>query len=737
MPTAPARFTLGGDGLPDDCSVSRFDAAEALSEPYAVTVEIATADPSFRVEDCLRGHLCLMVTDASGDERAFDGLVDRARFVKVVSDRRHFEVRLVPALAALAHRQGSRIYQGKTVVEVAQAIFEEAGFGSSVTWRVRAALEPREMIVQYRESHLNFVSRLFEDEGIFYFFAHEPGHHTMIVADDPAAFEGWGAPPVTLGKAGIGAPLDHFARTRSIKPSAVRLTDYDVERPLLGPSADARAEERWPSLHHEHLGRITREGTGPRRALARLRSLRAGADTVIGRGRSIALRVGAPFAVEGVAEASLAGSFVVTRLISRGDSRRRGAEGSSVVENELYGIPLGAPFAPERRAIKPIIRGVQTAIVTGPSAAAQAIHVDPLGRIKVRFHWDRVGQNDDTSSAWIRVSQPNMGGSMVLPRVGWEVSVAFLGGDPDRPMVLGRVYNAEVPPPAALPAGKASGSLKSLSSPGGGGHNEIGMSDGAGAQGLTMHAQKDMTITIGHDKTEEVGNDDREFVAVNSARHVTVNETITVGGDQSIDVGAVLACVVTGGQTIAVGGNDTSNAIGNYVEQTAGDSAGSVGGTQITIANGMTRSVKGDITRTVGAVELNATVASISDGVVGALDESAGAVKVQVIGGDHGEQVSGDKSQTYLGAELHLTKGDLTSSADGGVNQLVGALHYQKLGGDYTVTAPMITLVGAVGIFKAKGAELKLGGGPVILKGSSISVESALIVKMGSSMKLG
>ena len=167
----------------------------------------------------------------------------------------------------------------------------------------------------------------------------------------------------------------------------------------------------------------------------------------------------------------------MTELHTWGEQTLESGGPNEVCRNELQGIQVGAPFAAARRTKKPRIRGIQTATVMGPTAEEQAIHVDKYGRVKVRFHWDRVGQRNDQASCWLRVTQIPMGGSIILPRVSWEVSVAFLEGDPDRPFVLGRVYNAEKTPPYALPGTQTSGTLKSMSSPGGAGHNEIKLSD--------------------------------------------------------------------------------------------------------------------------------------------------------------------------------------------------------------------------------------------------------------------
>ncbi|EYF04183.1 type VI secretion system Vgr family protein [Chondromyces apiculatus] len=742
MGTGLSQFTLEGDLLPGDVETDRFEAVEGISEPYTVVVGFTTQSEGFRVEECLRKRLCLCVVDAAGNTRFYDGVVDQARFVRVAKARRHFEVRLRPALAALAHREGCRIFQEQTLVQVIQTIFDEAGFGEKVTWRNTKEYEPREFVVQYNESHLNFVSRLMEEAGLFYFFHHTADGHTMVVGDDASCFGGEeGAEPVVFSmRAGAfgGEALGRFSRTRALRTSQVHVQDFDFEHPEVPPTATLPAEERWSMPFFEYPGGFFKGEAGAQVANARMRELRRDADVCQGESRAVGLRVGAQFSVGGAAEECLNGVFITTHLVSRGNQTLTGGgEQNYDTQNTFRGIPEGAPYAAPRRARRPRIRGVQTAIVTGSSKQEQALHVDKYGRVKVRFYWDRVGQQDHTSSCWIRVSQANMGGSMILPRVGWEVSVAFLDGDPDRPVILGRVYNAEKTAPYPLPATKASGSIKSLSSPGGGGHNELVMGDSAGKQGVGFHAQKDLNVTVGNDKVEQVGVDEQQHVSVNANSTVGVDETVQVGGDQSLDVGAVMQHQIGGNQQISVGGNDTSNAISNYVEKVGGDRAYSVGGTQITISNGIEQQAQGDFSRSVGSLQLTGSISSINDNILGSLKESSGAIKVQLVNGSHGEQITGDKSQTYAAAELHLTKAGLENKAGASVTNLVGGLHYQKLDGSYVVKAPMITLLGAVGVFRGGGSELKLGGGPIVLKGDKIAVKGGLLVKMSGSMKLG
>jgi type VI secretion system secreted protein VgrG len=333
------------------------------------------------------------------------------------------------------------------------------------------------------------------------------------------------------------------------------------------------------------------------------------------------------------------------------------------------------------------------------------------------------------------VSQLGLGGSMVLPRVGWEVSVAFLDGDPDRPIMLGRAFNAENTPPYALPGAAADSSLKSMSTPGGAGHNEIKMSDSSGSQGLSISAKKDLNASTGNDKNETVGVNEDHSVGSNYAVTVGANESTSVGANQSVNVGNALQVKVTGAQSTSVGGNDAVHAKADFVEKVGATRDYTVGGNQITISCGVRQQITGAFTRDVGAVQANVSLASIDDNMLSTYDEKASAVIAQLVAGTSVESVAQGKDQTSLAGELHMV-GALSTEAKG-VKQLVGGLHLRKISGDYLVKASKIVLAGGVGKFNGGGSSIKLNGGPVTLKGSKIAINAALIAKQAGTLKIG
>ncbi|HEY2407246.1 MAG TPA: type VI secretion system tip protein TssI/VgrG [Polyangiaceae bacterium] len=733
------RFELEGAKLPTDAVAVAYECREGVSRCYRLDVEFATREADFDAESCLKSQVSLLLRRGGGTKRIIDAVVQEVSFRRVVGDRLYFAVRAGPALEALAHRRGSRIFQNQSVVDVVCTLCDEAGFLSNVQKQFERAYEPKPFIVQYRESQLDFVNRLLESAGIFYFFEHDEQGHRLILADSPKAFRAQGSEAV-LSLASSGAagtdPVLRLTRRRMLATSSVELRDFDFEKPGAPPVAAQSADDGWDAPYYEYPAGFVKPDEGQNLANARLSELRAGSDTCCGETLSLELRCAAPFTIENAGDEALNGRFVVTEMVSRGDELSEQIEQRRGQSVTFRAIPAGSNYAPPRRTPRPRIAGIQTAVVTGAETSDQAIHTDPFGRIKVRFYWDRIGQQDDQSSCWLRVSQIPLGGSMILPRVGWEVSVAFLEGDPDRPLVLGRLYDGVNAPPMALPGASASGALRSQSSPGGAGMNEISFGDSGGGQGFGISAQKDLNITCGNDSEEKVGVDDAHRVGVNLTRSVKVNETVKIGGDHTLSVGENLSAKIKSSQTVVITGNDVTNATGNFLEKESSRTY-LVGGNQLTISNGIELSSTGPLTRTVGAVEVRASASSLSDNVLAVNNSTVGAVRMHLVNGSHGEVIGGPKSQMLAAAEVHVTSGSYVCDTGAAHQNLVGGLHWRKITGDFVVKAPMITLMGGLGKFEAGGSSLALSGGPITMQGSKIVIKAALIKKTSGTMAKG
>ena len=741
MAATNAQIELAGEALPDEALVIRYQADEGISMPFEVDVELSVpSSVNFVIDRCLRTSVALAITDDTGEKRFFHGVVDRAEYQFFTGTHHHFRLRLRPTLASLAHRENCKIWQDKDVVTVVKEVFAEAGIDNA-EWLLAHTHEGREIIVQYRESELNFVHRLFEDEGLFYFFRHRPEGHQLVIADDHSAFAASDdAPEVSfaMSQGFSGTPLADFERTRSLRTNKVHLRDYDFEKPQAPPTAEQQAKDMVAMPFYAYPGGFLTSDVGKLRASSMLRARRRDHDLSHGSSRAIGMRCGVPFSISGAGQPWLDGEYVCTHLETWGAQTLEGDSENEVCQNRFKAIEEGIAHMPPRMARRPRIRGLQTAVVTGPSTENQAIHVDQYGRIKVRFFWDRFNQQDDTSSCWLRVSQLATGNTMLLPRVGWEMAVVFMDGDPDRPFALGRIYNGEKVAPAGLPGAKATGGLKSYSTPGGAGINEIHLGDVGASMGWTLNAQKDLNIIIEHDKTETIGVDSTHAVKVSAETTIGSNESVTVSGNQTEDVGSVRSNKVGGTQTIDVGANQTNNATHNMLETVGGSRAYSVGANMTVISNTVMQTVAGDLSRTVGAAHMTGSIASLTDKIGGSYTENVGAIKAELVKGTSSETIGGNKNATSIAAELHVIGGGYALEGESTVTYLVGGVHYQKVGGDLSVKGSLVTLLGATGDFKAGGGNLKLGGGPIVAKGSKVvGKASGILVKMGTSLKIG
>lgn len=731
-------FALRGSELPIDAEAIGYRAHERISHPFDLRVEIALVGDVLDPSACLRSAMALSIVEDGLVRRVYHGVCEELCFLRAQGSRNIFEVRIVPSLFALSHRRDCRIFQDVTVVDVVEKILEEAGLRDNVRWDKTGTFPRRDFLVQYRETTLDFLTRILEDHGLFYFFEHAETGHSLIIADHAEAFVATGTPVVlTLSSGGLAgaSALRSLTRTRSLRTAVVELRDFDFEKPGAPPSSTVQAKDSWPHLHYDYPGGFTKPDVAEAFADTRLRQLRHDADIIAGESTHAGLQLGVPFTVEGQLEQELNAEVVCVELTSEGRQAPGEASEPFACRNTFRAVPAKVSWKPARHAPRPRIAGIHTAIVTGDSKQDQAVHVDNYGRVKVRFYWDRVGQQDGNSSCWLRVSQLAMGGSMILPRVGWEVSVAFLEGDPDRPIVLGKLYNAEHVPPQGLPAANASGSFKSMSSPGGAGHNSIGASDTGGSQGFSMHAQKDLNMVTGGDWTEDIGVDDAQNITKNVSSSVGGTETLNVGGNQDVNVGADITSNIKAAQSTTVGGADDSNSTADLVEKIGGARSYTVSGMATTICNSDHKKVVGDFSRTVGSVHIVASVASITDNLVGSRTSTVGAVRAQLSVGASSETVGAGKSQTSLAAEVHVNRGANSTKATGAVTSMVGAIHYQKITGAFTVEAPMITLLGAVADISGGGSSVKLGGGPIVMKGSKIALKAPLIIKLAASLK--
>ena len=584
---------LGQDAL----LLESLTGVEAISELFEFRLDLL-ADPGTDVSfpALLGKSIVVQLSPNQGETRYLTGIVSRfsqgAKLPGPLGDETFVRYRasVVPQLWLLTRKTCSRIFQQIDVPEILRQVFS----GLQVKWKLNGKYEPRDYCVQYRETDFAFASRLMEEEGIYYYFEHGPKSHMLVVAD---SIQGHQPVPgdTTIQYEAVhgGFRPDHriteWEKSQELRAGRVALWDHSFELPSnnleaaisassvpvkvgevdhsLQAGANGKLERYdWPGGYSQRFDGIDPSG-GERpkdienifRDSERTVDLRMQEEAARGleiRGESTCrqLTAGHRFTLSKHFNAN--GDYVLTRVEHQATlaGTYHGGEDGPIYTNTFTAIPVGLPYRPPLETPKAVIHGTQTATVVG--YPGEEISTDKYGRIKVQFPWDREGKRDLNSSCWVRVSQVHAGkrwGGIDVPRVGEEVIVAFEEGDPDRPIVIGRVYNAEVMPPFDLPKKKMVSGLKSNTYPGGGGSNEISMDDSADGQQMYIHAQKDQDEVVENDQTSHVKNNRTKTVDVDETTTIGNNRTELVKVDEDVTIGSNDSKKVGGNQTLNIG----------------------------------------------------------------------------------------------------------------------------------------------------------------------------------------
>lgn len=550
------------------------EGTEGVSAPFAFKVDLVSEQEDIDALAVVRKPLLLTITLHDGSKRFIHGLVNRFRQLGQKDDLTAYSAEIVPWLSMLGYTRDCRIYQNKSVPDIIEDVFGRMGW-TDFDFRInRQVYTAREYCVQYRETHLNFVSRLLEEEGIWYFFEHSKSGHKLIMTDTPTSFDP--CPGAATARFHPQAPPDEdvvreIQREHAAYIGAVTLRDYDFKQPNLTLQAEQTGDGAGEI--YDYPGGYFTAGAGDRYARVRIEAEEATQQTVHGKGTFRAFTAGYTFELEDHYRSDINSKYTLLEVkhTARINAFRAWNVGVELTySNEFIAMPTSLPYRPPRRTPVPVVHGTQTALVTGP--AGEEIHTDEHGRVKVRFYWDRVSAKDDGSSCWIRVASPWAGkswGNIWVPRIGNEVVVDFLEGDPDRPLIIGSVYNDDQAPPYALPSNKATMGVRSRSSKGGGGYNEIILDDRKGNELIRIHAQKDMSTTVENNDTISIGNDRSEVVANNEDVSIGGNRSETVGKTETINIGA--------DRTESVGKNETVSVAANRSLTVGSDDAETVG----------------------------------------------------------------------------------------------------------------------------------------------------------------
>jgi type VI secretion system secreted protein VgrG len=565
----------------DAVLLSAFSGDEGISRLFRFDLELLSVSDSIDFNAIVGQNVTVRLTLASGNDRYFNGFISRFSQGGRDRDLISYHAEMVPWLWFLTRKSDCRIFQKMKVPDIVKQIFDEMNF-KDYKLQLYGDFVEREYCVQYRETDFNFISRLLEEEGIFYFFEHQDGIHTLILANDPIEHKPCPDQPQGRyeGASGGAAQEDdiilEWRAQQEMRPGVYAQADYNFEQPSQVLQASVAGKGSY-EIYDYHPGEYRRVPEGDGLVRTRLQELES--PTLVARGSSDcrAFTSGYRFDLTEHYRSDMNQAWVLSALrhtASQPGDFRSGT-GSSQADfhyrNHFECIPHSTPFRPARVTPHPVVQGSQTAMVVGP--AGEEIFVDQYGRVKVQFHWDRKGKKDENSSCWIRVAQNWAGkkwGAIFTPRVGQEVVVDFLEGDPDQPIITGRVYNAEQVTPYKLPDEKTKSTIKSNSSKGGGGYNELRFEDGKGKEQIFIHAERNQDIRIKNDLYETVG----------AASHRKVGE------DHLEEIGGDLHLAVKGNQNEKVDGTVSLNAGVGY-QAKVGTNYALDAGTEVHVKAGM------------------------------------------------------------------------------------------------------------------------------------------------------
>jgi type VI secretion system secreted protein VgrG len=543
-------------------------------------------------------NVTISLKQPDGSYRYLNGIISRFAQHATEEQFTSYSAEMVPWLWFLTRNADCRIFQNKTVPDIITQVFSDLGF-NDYTNSLQGSYDSREYCVQYRESDFNFVSRLMEEYGIFYFFKHQQGKHALVLADASTAHSSCpGQSTVRYVTVSGGPQRDVITRweiEQELRTGKYSLEDYNFKTPstslMVNEPTICEVGGNSKFEIYDYPGEYQTKGVGE--SLARVRMQEEEAEHLVahGTGQCRMFVSGYKFTLEEHPRKDMNTDYVLTEIqhtaMTDAYATSRSPEGESY-SNTFTCIPLSVPFRPLRVTPRPTVKGLQPAVVTGPSG--EEIYSDKYGRVKVQFFWDRLGKKNENSSCWIRVSQPWAGknwGAVFLPRIGQEVVVDFLESDPDQPLITGRVYNAEQMPPYKLPDMQTRSTFQSRSSKGGGtsNYNEIRFEDLKGSEQIFVNAEKDMDHRVEHDSREHIGanrhlivnGSQLELVGTDKHLHVKGKQNEKIEADKSLQVGGNCMESVTGDHSVnisgdrkeSITGDDSRSVTGNVKEQVA------------------------------------------------------------------------------------------------------------------------------------------------------------------------
>ena len=693
-------FTLTTPLGADAFLMTGFQGREELSRPFSFTLDLVSENTAVAASDLVGQAVGWTVNDPVDSPRYFHGFVKKLVAGPQMSRAlRSYRIEVVPWLWFLTRSTNCQIFQNKTVPDIITAIFGQFGF-SAYENNLQATYPTREYCVQYRETAFDFVSRLMEEYGIFYTFTFAAGKHTLVLADAASAYANCAQKEVEYrpesDMAGAVYGWNHSFVFRSGKTTH---TDYNFTTPstsLLQTSPTTVSLTGLSSFElFDYPGRYAVGPDGQSLAKIRIEEVEFDYDTAAGQSRCASFIPGAIFSLTGhPADDASYVLFAVEHAGSEGSvSGLTG--GTADYRNDFLCAPAAKVFRPARTTPRPIVHGLQPAVVVGPKG--EEIYTDKYGRIKVQFFWDRVGKLDENSSCWMRVAELWAGqnwGMIFTPRIGQEVLIEFLEGDPDQPLVTGRVYNANQMPPYALTANMTQSGIRTRSTKGGGSDdfNELTFEDKKDSEQIYFHAQKDFVRVVEHDDTLTVGNDQTITIQNNRTLEVSKGyEKITIDkGDRD--------------RTVSEGNDSLTVTKGKRTIQVCSDHALTVqqGNRSITVS-------QGNDTHTVSAGNRTVKISQGNDG----LTVSQGNLQIEVTAGSATVEAGQSITLKVGSNSIVINTSGITITAGGSKISLDTSSIAAK--------STQVTVEGSATLALTGSAQAKLSGAMVQIAGSAMT----------------
>jgi type VI secretion system secreted protein VgrG len=679
----PHPITLTSPLPAEDLRFESMNVSSGLSILGEMQLGLISARADLKPEDLLGKPITVTVELRDESKRHFHGYVTRFGLGRHRGRYHGYRAVVRPWLWFLTRTSDCRIFQEESVPDIVKKVFEDHGI-ANFEFKLFRSYRKWTYCVQYRESDFNFIARLLEHEGIYWHFEHTDSAHKLVLVDSQSAHDavpGYESLPY-FGHDGSPPPdldvVSSWIFEREVRTGKVMTTSYDFERPSTSLDADralVRSHDMADYEVFDFQGDYIQVDDGKHWAENRIDEHQARFELLRGATNAHGLVCGHLLKLERHPREDQNAEYLITGQTIRAHQGTGEADsGDHSYTCDFSAIPSAQQFRSPRRTAKPFMQGPQTAVVVGP--AGEEIHTDKYGRVKVQFHWDRYGQKNEKSSCWVRVSHPWAGknfGAIHIPRMGQEVVVDFLEGDPDQPLITGRVYNAEQMPPWDLPANATQSGILTRSSKGGayGNANAIRFEDKKGSEQVWIHAEKNQDIEVENDETHWVGHDRTKTIDHDETVHVKHDRTETVDNNETI--------TVHGFRTETVDKDEKISIHMNRIETVDIDETITIGANRtISVGASETASVALQRTHAVGINE-TITIGAAQEIAIGAMQVVAiGALQTVTVGLSQTIDVGTAQSTTVGAAQTNKIGAD--QSTDVGANRSI------KVGGDQSIT---------------------------------------------------